>query len=115
KIISGGMTVEGLITIMFGIFSSVTNLIGMFFVMIISSLSVLIMESGKSALLSKKLKKYQEEASTFDTVLTTLGPALGALIGGVAILYIGFQNTFLFIGVIVFLLGLASWFLKMKT
>ncbi len=115
KIISGGMTSEGLVTIMLGIFASVINLIGMFFVMIISSLSVLTMESGKSALFSKKLKKYQEEASTFDTVLTTLGPALGALIGGVAISYIGFQNTFLFVGIIVFLLGLASWFLKMKT
>ena len=112
KIISGGMTVEGLITIMFGIFASVTNLIGMFFVMIVSSLSVLIMESGKSALLSKKLKKYQEEASTIDTVLTTLAPALGALIGGIAILYFGFQNTFLFGGVIVFAMGIVSWFLK---
>ncbi|MCK4591976.1 MFS transporter [Candidatus Parcubacteria bacterium] len=114
KTISGGMTLEGLITIMLGTFASVVNLIGMFFVMVISSLSALTMESGKSALLSKKLKNYQEEASTIDTVITTLGPAIGALFGGIMIFYIGFQNTFLIAGVIVFLLGLISWFYKLN-
>ncbi len=76
--------------------------------MLIDSLGALMLGSGKSSLLCKKFKNYQEEASTIDTVLTTLGPAFGALIGGIAISYIGFQNTFLFAGVIVFLFGVFS-------
>jgi MFS family permease len=114
KIISGGMAIEGAATIVFGIFANVLSLLGLFIIMIIDSLGALALGSGKSALLSKKLKSYQEEASTIDTVLTTLGPALGAFIGGIAISYIGFQNTFLFAGVIVFIMGLASWFLRMN-
>jgi predicted MFS family arabinose efflux permease len=114
KIISGGMVAEGAMTIIFGIFANVLNLFGLFIIMIIDSLGALALGSGKSALLSKKLKNYQEEASTIDTVLTTLGPALGAFIGGIAISYIGFQNTFLIGGVAVFLMGAISWFCKLK-
>jgi predicted MFS family arabinose efflux permease len=109
------MAVEGIVTIIFGIFASAMNLLGLFMVMIIDSLGALALGSGKSALLAKKLKDYREEASTIDTILTTLGPAIGALFGGIMISYIGFQNTFLIGGVIVFLLGLTSWFCKLKT
>jgi predicted MFS family arabinose efflux permease len=114
RIISGGMIVEGLITAVLGIFAGVMNLLGMFMAMMIDSLGALALGSGKSALLSKKFKNYQEEASTVDTVLTTLGTALGALIGGIAISYIGFQNTFLVAGVVVFMLGIISWFLSLR-
>jgi MFS family permease len=103
KIISSGMTIEGIATVILGFFASVLNLAGFFAVMLIDSLGALMLGSGKSSLLCKKFKNYQEEASTIDTVLATLGPAIGALIGGVAISYVGFQNTFLFAGVIVFL------------
>ena len=114
KIISGGTVVEGATTIIFGIFANVLNLFGLFIIMIIDSLGALALGSGKSALLSKKLKNYKEEASTIDTILTTLGPAIGAFIGGIAISYIGFQNTFLISGMIVFLFGIISWFVKIK-
>ena len=113
KIISGGIIIEGIATIVLGIFASALNLLGFFAVMLIDSLGALMLGSGKSSLLCKKFKNYQEEASTIDTVLTTLGPALGALIGGIAISYVGFQNTFLFAGVIVFLFGVFSRGLKL--
>lgn len=113
KIISGGIIIEGIVTIILGIFAGVINLFGLFVVMIVDSLGALMLGSGKSALLAKKLKNYHEEASTIDTVITTLGPAFGALLGGIAISYIGFQSTFLFAGVIVFLFGIASWFYKL--
>ncbi|MBW6441076.1 hypothetical protein K0B03_03530, partial [Patescibacteria group bacterium] len=96
-------------------FASVMNLFGLFVLMMIDSLGAMAFASGKSSYLSKKFKDCQEEASTIDTILTTLGPAIGALIGGIAISYIGFQNTFLFGGITVFLLGVVSWFLKVKT
>jgi predicted MFS family arabinose efflux permease len=109
KIISGGITAEGIATIILGFLANALNLLGFFAIMLIDSLGALMLGSGKSSLLCKKLKNYQEEASTIDTVLTTLGPALGALIGGIAISYIGFQNTFLFAGAIVFLCGILNW------
>ena len=114
KIISGGMVVEGSTTIILGIFANAMNLLGLFMVMMIDTLGALLLGSGKSALLSKKLKNYQEEASTMDTVITTLGPAIGAFIGGIAISYVGFQYTFLIAGVIVFMMGLTSWFCKFR-
>ncbi|MCK5475113.1 MAG: MFS transporter [Candidatus Pacebacteria bacterium] len=114
KIISGGILVEGTATIVFGIFANIMNLFGLFMIMIIDSLGALALGSGKSALLSKKLKNYKEEASTIDTVLTTLGPAIGAFVGGIAISYIGFGNTFLFAGIIVFVMGIASYSFKLN-
>ncbi|MCK4892082.1 MAG: MFS transporter, partial [Candidatus Pacebacteria bacterium] len=114
KVISMGIVMEGFVTIILGLFASVISLLGLFTIMVFDSLGALSVGSGKSALLSKKLKNYQEEASVFDTILTTLGPAFGALIGGMAILYIGFQNTFLYAGVIVFLLGFVSWFVRVN-
>ncbi len=106
KIISGGITIEGIATIILGLFASALNLLGFFAVMLVDSLGALMLGSGKSSLLCKKFKNYQEEASTIDTVLTTLGLAIGALIGGIAISYIGFQNTFLIAGVIVLFCGI---------
>ena len=114
KIISGGMVVEGSVTIIFGIFANVMNLFGLFIIMIIDSLGALALGSGKSALFAKKLNSYREEASVMDTVLTTLSPAIGAFIGGIAISYIGFQNTFLIAGIIVFMMGIISWFCRLS-
>ncbi len=115
RIISGGVVAEGFVTIALGAFANVMSLFGFFVVMTIDSLGTLAVGSGKSALLSKKFKEFQEEASVIDTILATLGPALGALIGGIAISYIGFQNPFLFAGIIVFILGIISWFYRLKT
>ncbi|MEA2098484.1 MAG: MFS transporter [Patescibacteria group bacterium] len=114
KIISSGMAIEGAVTIILGVFANVMNLLGLFTIMIIDTLGALLLGSGKSALLSKKLKNYQEEASTIDTVLTTICPAVGAFVGGIAISYIGFQSTFLIMGIIVFMMGIISWFYKLK-
>lgn len=114
KIISGGIIIEGTVTIILGIFASVMSLFGLFILMMVDSLGAMAFASGKSSYLSKKFKDHQEEASVVDTILTTIGPALGALIGGIAISYIGFQNTFLFAGIAVFSLGVISWFVKVN-
>ncbi len=110
KIAGDGIIVEGLATITIGIFAPLINLLGIFLVMIVDSFGSLSVGSGKSAILARKFKNYKEEASTIDTIMTTLGPALGAFIGGVAISLIGFQFTFLIAGVVVFLMGIIFWF-----
>ena len=78
----------------------------------VDSFGSLLVGSGKSAILAGKLKNYKEEASTIDTIMTTLGPALGAFIGGIIISLIGFQFTFLIAGAVVFLMGIIFWFHK---
>jgi len=112
KIASGGIIIEGLATVVFGILAPVINLLGIFLIMIIDSLGSLLVGSGKSAILAGKLKNYKEEASTIDTIMTTLCPALGAFIGGIIISLIGFQFTFLIAGVVVFIAGIIFWFYR---
>ena len=112
KIASGGIIVEGLATVAFGILAPITNLLGIFLIMVVDSFGSLSVESGKSAILTRKFKNCKEEASTIDTIMTTLGPALGAFVGGIVISLIGFQFTFLIAGVIVFLVGIIFWFHK---
>jgi len=90
----------------------VLNLLAIFLVMLIDSLGSLAVGSGKSSWLAMKLKNHREEAATFDTIITTLGPALGGLLGGIVIAWIGYQNTFLMGGMIVFLIGIISWFCR---
>ena len=112
KIASGGIIIESLATIVIGIFAPIINLLGIFFVMMIDSFGSLLVGSGKSSILTKKFKNYKEEASTIDTIMTTLGPAFGAFVGGIAISLIGFQFTFLMAGAVVFLMGIIFWFCK---
>ena len=114
KIISGGIATEGITTIIFGLFAFVSNFASIFFLFIFNSMGALAAGSGKSSLLSKKLHKYREEASTIDTILTTLGPAFGGLLGGILISYYGYQFTFLIGGTVVSLLGLMSFMLRIK-
>ena len=112
KITSGGIITEGLATIAFGILAPIASLLGIFLVMMVNSFGALSVGSGKSSILAGKLKNYKEEASTIDTIMTTLGPALGAFVGGIAISLIGFQSTFLIAGAIVFLVGMVFWFYR---
>ncbi|MEA1936698.1 MAG: MFS transporter [Patescibacteria group bacterium] len=112
KIASGGIITEGLATMVIGALAPLMNLIGIFFVMMVDSFGSLLVGSGKSSILTGKFKNYKEEASTIDTIMTTLGPALGAFIGGIAISLIGFQFTFLLAGTVVFLTGIIFWFCK---
>lgn len=113
RVISGGIIVEGIVAVTLGIFAGVLNLLAIFLVMLIDSLGSLAVGSGKSSWLAMKLKNHREEAATFDTIITTLGPALGGLLGGIVIAWIGYQNTFLAGGMIVFLIGIISWFCRM--
>lgn len=106
EIINSGIILEGLVSVVFGAFARTMNFFGIFFMMLADSGGALALGSGKSSLIAEKFKNHKEEASTIDTAITTLGPAIGGLIGGIAISFLGYQNTFLFAGLIVFFLGL---------
>ena len=114
KIANGGIIIESLATVVFGILAPIANLLGIFLIMMVDSFGSLLVGSGKSAILTRKFKNCKEEASTIDTIMTTLGPALGAFAGGIAISLIGFQFTFLIAGVVVFLMGIIFFTLSLR-
>lgn len=105
-IINSGIILEGLAAVVLGAFARTMNFLGIFFMILADSGGALALGSGKSSLLAEKFKNHKEEASTIDTVITTLGPAIGGLVGGIAISCIGYQRTFLFGGLAVLFLGL---------
>lgn len=103
KDISFGAATGGIIFIVVGLLSNFINLIYAFLLLLIDTAAGLIAGSGKSGMMAEKFSKFKEEASTIDTLLITLGPALGSIIGGMAISQIGFASTFLFGGMTVFI------------
>lgn len=114
EIASGGMILEGAVSIIMGAFSSVLSAGAFFILNILDSMGALALGSGKSAFFAKKLEKFKEEASTIDSVMTTFGPALGALIGGILVSLLGYAGTFLIAGLAVFLIGILSLFFKFE-
>lgn len=112
--ISLGVVADGIIFILISIWSSFLSSIGMFTLLLVDSIAGLMVGSGKSGMMAKKFAKYKEEASTIDTVIVTLGPALGGILGGVVISYIGYQYTFLIMGLIVAILGIFFLFHNFK-
>jgi MFS family permease len=111
KNITLGVTADAIIFIIIGLFSSVLNLIQVFLLLLTDTVAGLMAGSGKSGMMAEKFAKFKEEASTIDTVIITLAPALGGIIGGLVISQIGFSLTFLFGGVIVLIFSLMFYLL----
>jgi len=68
----------------------------------------LICNSGRSGLISQKLKENPEEAGAMDTIFSPLGIALGALISGSIIGFLGFQLLFIFGGIFIIVVGILT-------
>lgn len=107
--VSYGVLASGIIFIIIGLWSNFLNYIGMFALVLIDQIAGLMAGSGKSGMMAKKFEKFKEEASTIDTMIVALGPAVGGIAGGIIISYVGYQNTFMYMGLIVFFLGLISF------
>lgn len=105
KIASGGMLLEGAASILLGVLYAALSTGTLFVLNIIDSMGALALGSGKSAFFAKKLGQLKEEASTIDSIMTTLGPALGGLLGGLAVAAWGYQMTFLAAGTVIFICG----------
>ena len=66
----------------------------------------LINGSGRSGLLTTRLKEYPEESAAVDTIFSPLSTAFGALIGGLLIGPLGYPLIFIISGIMVFAGGL---------
>lgn len=110
KNISFGTSSSGIIFIIIGLLSNFLNIIHVFALIFADTAAELMTGSGKSGMLAQKFAKFKEEASTIDTLLVTIGPGIGSLIGGIVISQIGFGLTFIFGGLIVLVFSLMFYF-----
>jgi len=96
--IFNGSLLIGLSTILIGL---IIPILGFFTTLIINSgemIGRLVIDSSKSGLIYKKLKDFPEEGGVIDTVSSSLSIALGALMSGFLISLIGFNLSFIIIG-----------------
>jgi MFS family permease len=105
SIFQGGL-ISGAFSILFGALIPALNFLITLLITLGRSAGSLICNSGRSGLLSQKLKENPEEAGAIDTIFSPLGIALGALISGAIIGFLGYQLLFILGGVFVILVGL---------
>jgi len=105
KNIFRGSFIAGTFSILFGLVAAFLNFVNVILLMIGKSAGALMTGSGRSGLLSQKLKVYPEEAGAIDTIIAPLGVALGALIAGLLIGFLGYQLLFIFGGIFVVIVG----------
>ena len=110
SIFHGALLTSGF-SIALGIFGSCANFFVIFLIKLGQGMSGLMCGSGRSGLLSQKLKKYPEEASVLDTIFSPLGVALGSLVSGLIIGFLGFNNLFIFAGLFVLVVLLIGKYL----
>lgn len=105
KNISRGSRIAGIFYILLGLMANVLTFVSTFFIMIFASIGELMAGSGRSGLITLKLKKYPEEAAAIDTIFSPLARAAGALSGGFLIIALGYPLIFIFGGVFIFAAG----------
>jgi MFS family permease len=109
--VSLGSQIVGIFSILLGAFAGVLNFFSVFFIMLGKYVGGLMAGSGRSGLLTTKLKEYPEESAAVDTIFSPLATATGALVGGLIILPLGYPLIFIVFGVLIFGAGT----IKMKT
>lgn len=102
NILEGGI-VAGAFSVVIGCFSSFLNFITMLFIDSFRSLGRFMVNTGRSSLISSQLKDYPKAAGSIDTIFSPLGVALGSLLGGFLIEFLGYRQLFFFGGIIVLL------------
>ncbi len=107
NIFRGGMA-AGVFSILFGSFLPFLNFFTLLLINLGRSAGALICNSGRSGLISQKLKENPEEAGALDTVFSPLGVAAGALISGVIIGFLGYQLLFILGGIFVIIVGILA-------
>lgn len=103
--ISRGSQIAGVFSVILGGFASILNFYSLFLIMIGKYIGGLMAGSGRSGLLTTKLKEYPEESAATDTIFSPLATAFGALIGGLLISILGYPLIFIFGGIFIFLAG----------
>jgi MFS family permease len=101
KSVRQGGFVAGFFTILFGLFVPVLNIFNIFIFDFFRGSGSFICNSGRSALLNRRLHSSPGEAGALDTVFSPLGIALGSLIGGMLIGPLGYRWLFVLAGVLI--------------
>ena len=101
-----GSLITGIFSILFGLLLPFLNFPLILIMMLGKSVGSLMASSGRSGLISKILKKIPEEGAAIDTIFSPLGVALGALISGLLLDFLGYKLLFILGGVFVLLVGL---------
>jgi MFS family permease len=100
NIFQGGL-VAGFFSILFGSLVSVLNFFSVLLVDFARGIGSFLCNAGRSGLLTQRLKGKPEEAGAIDTVFAPLGVALGALISGTIIGFLGYGPLFILGGIFV--------------
>jgi len=100
-----GSQIAGAFSILLGSLASILNSYLALFIMVGKYIGGLITGSGRSGLLTTKLKGYPEESAAIDTIFSPLATAFGALIGGLLISILGYPLIFILGGILIFLAG----------
>jgi MFS family permease len=101
KNIFQGVIITGIFSIALGGLGALANFSTIFMAKFGQSIGGIMAGSGRSGFLSKKLKEYPEQASAIDTIFSPLGIAIGSLISGLIIGFLGFNNLFILGGIFV--------------
>jgi MFS family permease len=105
NVLQGGM-MAGIFSIFFGVLLPFLTPFTYILIFLSQAAGTLICDSGRSGLISQKLKENCEEAGAIDTIFSPLGTALGALISGLIIGFLGYQLLFILGGIFVIIVGL---------
>lgn len=100
-----GSQIVGLFSILLGGLASILNFYFIFLIMLGKSIGGLITGSGRSGLMTTKLKRFPEESAAVDTVFAPLATAVGALFGGLIIGLLGYPLIFILGGALIFGVG----------
>ncbi len=99
KTIFQGGVIFGIFTILFGAAASFLNFLSVLVIDLGKSIGGFMVNSGRSGQVNKKLKNFPEEAGAIDTIFAPLGTALGSLISGFLIGFLGFNLMFILGGI----------------
>lgn len=108
-----GSQITGIFSFALGGLAGILNFYLTSLIMLGSYLGGLMTFSGRSGLMTTRLKEYPEESAAVDTIFSPLATAVGALVGGLIIGPFGYPLIFMVSGIFIFLSGtLAKRFAK---
>ncbi len=114
KNISQGGLITGSFSILFGILMPALSFFSILIIKAGQFAGSLVANAGRSGLVSQKLRENPEEAGALDTVFSPLGVALGALISGLLIGFLGYQLLFILGGALVVMVVALTGLAKSK-
>lgn len=101
-----GAGVYGLGSVAFGALAARLNLAGVVGILLVKGLGGLVSSAGRSGLLARRFSHLPQELGVFDTVLSPLGIAGGALLGSLLVTRLDFGSLFIQAGVLVMSLAI---------